>query len=174
MSDPYVGQIIAVGFSFAPVGWALCNGQTLQITPYQLLYSLIGTTYGGDGQTSFNLPDLRSRGAIGMGQGPGLINYIIGGTVGTEQVTLLPSQYGLHSHALTGATDATSAPPVANSVLGTPTGEPIYLTSGATTTLLPASVGLSPGGGLPHENRQPFQAINYIIALYGQFPPRQQ
>ncbi|HEY1935556.1 MAG TPA: tail fiber protein [Acetobacteraceae bacterium] len=173
MSDPFTGQIIAVAFKFAPAGWAFCDGSTMQISQYNALFNLIGTTYGGDGQATFNLPDLRGRGAVSAGQGPGLSNYLLGQRAGTEQVTLTSGQIGAHAHDLTGAANATSSAPVANSVLGTAATD-IYAASGGTTALAPASVGPSPGGGsTPHENRQPYQTINYIIALNGIYPPRQ-
>lgn len=170
MSQPFVGQIIAVGFNFAPSGWALCNGASLPISQYDVLYNLIGTTYGGNGTTDFNLPDLRGRGAVGMGQGTGLSNYTLGQMSGSEAVTLTASQIGPHTHALSGAASASNSSPTTGTVLGTPT-ESIYATSGSTTPLSSAAVGAAPGGNQPHENRQPFQTINYIIALYGLYPP---
>jgi microcystin-dependent protein len=171
MSEPFVGQIIAVGFNFEPIGWAFCDGRSVDISAHQALYSLIGTTYGGDGQTKFNLPDLRGRGAINFGQGRGLSNYDLGQPTGTENVALLSSHWGAHTHALTGAPTATSSVPAANSALGTSTTN-IYATSGAVTTLSPATVTPTPVAPTPHENRQPFQTISYIIALEGIFPQR--
>jgi microcystin-dependent protein len=170
MSQPFVGQIIAVGFNFAPVGWALCNGATLSISEYDVLYNLIGTTYGGNGTTTFNLPNLCGRGAVGMGQGSGLSNYVLGQSGGSENVTLTSAQIGPHTHALMGATSVGASTPTTTAVLGTPAAENIYGTSGATTMLAGSSIGPAPGGGQPHENRQPFQTVNYIIALYGIYP----
>jgi len=169
MSEPFVGQIIAVGFNFAPPSWAPCDGRALQINQYQALYNLIGTTYGGDGITTFNLPDLRGRGAVGVGQGPGLSNYVLGQVSGAEAVTLVANQWGAHGHHLTGAATANLSVPATNSVLGTSSAN-IYAPSGNVTTLLPATVGPAPGGAQPHENRQPYQTINYIIALEGIYP----
>lgn len=170
MSEPFVGQIIAVGFNFAPVDWALCDGRSLSISEYDALYSLIGTTYGGNGTTTFNLPDLRGRAALGVGQGPGLTSYVLGETVGTEQVTLTNGEIGAHTHRLMAAASATDATPGSNTVLGQPTQSNIYLTSGATTPLSTHAIGAAPGNALPHENRQPYQTINYIISLFGVYP----
>jgi microcystin-dependent protein len=171
MSEPFVGQIIAVGFDFAPVGWALCNGATMPISGNETLYQLIGTTYGGNGTSTFNLPDLRGRGVIGVGQGTGLSNYILGQPSGVEQVTLTTGQIGVHTHAVMGAAGTpTAAKPVSGVALGTPATEAIYATSGATTALAPATVGPAIGSAQPHENRQPYLTVNYIIALFGLFP----
>lgn len=173
MSQPFVGQIIAVGFNYAPLGWALCNGQSLPISEYQVLYALIGTTYGGDGQTTFNVPDLRGRAAVGVGQAPGLSPYALGQVSGTESVTLTANQIAPHTHTLRAAATQTGSTPTAVEVLGTPSTEPIYGTAGPATSLHPASVGMATGGNLPHDNLQPYQTINYIIALEGIYPPQQ-
>src|SRR5271166_2207468 len=111
MSEPFVGQVIAVGFNFAPVGWALCQGQLLPISEYAALYQLLGTTYGGDGQNTFGLPDLRGRAALGMGQGSGLQSYNIGQLGGSESVTVTAGQFAAHTHALQGAAAATTPAP---------------------------------------------------------------
>ena len=169
MSEPFVGQIIAVGFNFAPPGWAFCDGQSVDISSYAALFNLIGTTYGGDGQTTFKLPDLRGRGAAGFGQAPGLSDYALGQQFGTENITLLSSQWAAHAHSLTGSATATTSVPAADSLLGTSTTN-IYATSGAVTGLAGSAVTPTPNPATPHENRQPFQTINYIIALYGIFP----
>ncbi|HTW71896.1 MAG TPA: tail fiber protein [Acetobacteraceae bacterium] len=171
MSQPFIGQIIAVGFNFAPVNWHLCDGSSLPISQYTALYQLIGTTYGGDGVNNFNLPDLRGRFAINMGQGAGLSPYVLGQPGGEEQHTLTTTEMGGHTHSLVAANNVTVAVPAAGLALGTPASEPIYGTSGATTTLAPRSIGQA-GGSQPHENRQPYLAINYIIALYGIYPPQ--
>lgn len=170
MSEPFVGQIIPVAFNFAPIGWVLCDGRTLPINEYSALYQLIGTTYGGDGQTSFAVPDLRSRCAIGMGQGAGLQPYLQGQASGTESVTLNSSQIAAHTHTLSAAATVTDSTPTTAMVLGTPADEDIYATSGTTTTLSRGSVSSAVGNGLPHENRQPYQAVNYIMAFSGIFP----
>ena len=173
MSQPFVGQIIAVGFNFAPAGWALCQGQLLPISGNDALFSLIGTTFGGDGQQSFGLPDLRGRAALGMGQGPGLGQYVLGQPGGAESVTLISAQIGSHTHGLSAAATATTSTPASSVVLGTPDATtPIYATGGTGATLTAGAVSTTPGGGQPHENRQPSQTINYIISLFGVFPPR--
>jgi microcystin-dependent protein len=171
MSEPFVGQVIAVGFNFAPVGWALCAGQLLPIAQYTALYQLLGTTYGGDGQTTFALPDLRGRAALGMGQGPGLRPYVQGQIAGFESVTLTAGQFASHTHALQAAATATSAAPGAGVVLGTPeAATPIYAAAGTSATLAASAVSLAQGSGGAHENRQPSLTINYIISLFGIFP----
>jgi microcystin-dependent protein len=173
MSQPFVGQIIAVGFNFAPAGWALCQGQLLPISGNDALFSLIGTTFGGDGQQSFGLPDLRGRAALGMGQGPGLGQYVLGQPGGAESITLISGQIGSHTHGLSAAATATTSTASSSVVLGTPdTTTPIYATGGTGATLTAGAVSTTPGGGQPHENRQPSQTINYIISLFGVFPPR--
>ena len=171
MSQPFVGQIIAVGFNFAPAGWALCQGQLLPIDQNQALFSLLGTTFGGNGTTTFGLPDLRGRAVLGMGQGPGLGSYVLGQAGGVESVTVTGAQIGSHAHGLSAAATATTPTPSSSVVLGTPAAAtPIYATSGTGATLAAGAVSTTPGGGLPHENRQPSLTINYIISLFGVFP----
>ncbi len=171
MSQPFVGQIVAVGFNFAPSGWHLCDGSVMAISENTTLYTLIGTTYGGDGVTTFNLPDLRGRGVVGTGQGVGLSNYVPGQVVGSEQVTLTSGQIAAHTHPLNAAATVTIDQPANTVVLGKPSTQFIYATGGGTTSLSPKTVGSSPGSGAqPHENRQPYLTINYIIALYGIYP----
>lgn len=172
MSEPFVGQIIAVGFNFAPLGWAFCAGQLLDISQYQALYTVIGTTYGGNGQTNFALPDLRGRVAINQGQGLGLSNYLIGQAAGTETVTLNTTQLPTHTHVVMGTSGAaTSATPTTSSLLGsTATGSNVYEPPTNMVALAPSSIGQSPWLSQPHENQQPFQVVNYIIALEGIYP----
>jgi len=169
MSQPFIGQVIAVGFNFAPVDWHLCDGSALAISQYPALYQLIGTTYGGDGINTFNLPDLRGRFAIHQGQGNGLSNYVIGQVGGQEQHTLTGQEMGGHTHALVAAPSVTQASPANGLALGQPASEPIFATSGPTTPLASRSIGPA-GSSLAHENRQPYLAINYIIALFGVYP----
>lgn len=170
MAEPYIGQIIAVGFNFAPQGWAICDGSLQPISQNEALFNLIGTTYGGDGQTTFALPDLRGRTAVGIGQGPGLSAYNLGQNGGVEGVSLFGGQVGAHTHALAGAAAATTQNPGSSVVLGaTDAANPIYATAGTTAALAPSAVS-SAGGGSPHENRQPSLAITYIISLYGIYP----
>lgn len=173
MSEPFLGQLVPVGFNFAPVGWHLCDGTVLQITENTALFVLLGTTYGGDGQTTFALPDLRSRVIVGVGQGAGLQAYQPGQQGGEQEVGLAPSQFPTHSHALQGAGSATTSTPGPGVLFGTTaTTEPIYATAGSTTVLSPNTVSPALGQGQPHDNRQPFTTINYIIALEGIFPSR--
>jgi len=169
--DPFVGEIAMVGFNFVPVGWAFCNGQILPISQYTALFSLLGTTYGGDGITNFGLPNLQGRVPIHFGQGPGLSPYIIGQFGGVEAVSLLTTQVPAHTHALNGST--------ANGTTDTPTGAlpaknasgvPSYGTS-ANAAMSAAAIGTT-GGGQPHSNVQPYLAVNFIIALNGIFPSR--
>ena len=171
MSQPFVGQIIAVGFNYAPAGWALCQGQLLPISENEALFTLIGTTFGGNGTTDFALPDLRGRAAVGVGQGPGLAQYVIGQAAGAESTTLTSATVGPHTHGLSGAATATTSTPSSSVVVGTPAAAtPIYATGGTGATLAPGAVSATTGGGLPHENRQPSLTINYIISLFGIFP----
>lgn len=171
MSEPFVGQIIAVGFDFAPVGWHACDGSMLQISQYAALYSLLGTTFGGDGQTTFGLPDLRGRSVLGAGSGSGLQPYLQGQLGGVESVALNSSQYAGHTHALMTAATATTPTPGSTVVLGTPAaGTQIYASSGTAGGLAGSTVTTSPGTGGPHENRQPSLTLNYIISLEGLYP----
>ena len=177
MSQPYIGQIIAVGFNFAPVGWLLCDGSLQSIAQYEVLYNLIGTTYGGNGQTNFGLPDLRGRTALGMGQGPGLSAYVLGQKAGSESVTLTAAQNAFHNHSVAGHSAVGNAPNPGGSVVlaqvaGNPSTSTVYSTAApSATTLVSASISLA-GSSQPHENRQPLQAINYIIAWAGLYPPQ--
>jgi len=169
MSQPFLGTMRLVGFNFAPVGWALCQGQALPISENAALFSLIGTTFGGDGVTTFALPDLRGRVAVGQGQGPGLANYVQGQSGGAESVGLTTGQAPAHSHTMMAAADVTAPNPGPTLVLGTPPAAVRIYGSGPPTGLAPASIGPF-GAGNAHENRQPYLALNYIIALTGVFP----
>jgi len=169
--EPFLGCISIFGFNFAPRGWAQCNGQILPINQNQSLFSLLGTTYGGDGRTTFALPDMRSRAPMHAGNGAGLTSRSLGQELGAESVTLTEAQIPPHSHTANASdSDATSATPLAN--LAAPTvaafnvyGEPANLTPGA-----PDQLGQS--GGQSHDNIQPCLALNFCIALTGIFPPR--
>jgi microcystin-dependent protein len=172
MTQPFVGQVISVGFTFAPVGWQLCDGSLLPISNYQALYTLIGTTYGGDGVNTFAVPDLRGRVPLGMGQGTGLPPYVQGQRAGSESVTLVANQVGSHTHPLMASTKAGSAfNPANNLALGQSpvTQVPVYGPAPSNTSLAPAAIGNSIGG-VPHENRQPLVALTYIISLFGVYP----
>jgi len=178
--EEYIGIIKLFAGNFAPQGWALCNGQILSIAQNTALFSILGTTYGGNGQTTFALPDLRSRVPIGTGQGPGLSGYQWGQVSGNETTTMTISNMPMHNHIMTGNvripvndSNADADGPV-GAYLGTPS-ESIYSAStngfaaNADTSSLATGVN---GGNLPFSNIQPVLAMNYIICLQGYFPPR--
>jgi microcystin-dependent protein len=170
MSSPYVGEIRMFGGSFAPVGWAMCQGQIMPISQNDTLFNLIGTTYGGDGQETFGLPNLAGRVPVHQGQGPGISqNYIIGEQGGVESVTLTTQQIPNHSHALVASQDPASAITGANGLLATPPQLSAYFTSAPDASLNAATVQ-PVGGSQPHENMQPFLVITFIISLYGIYP----
>jgi microcystin-dependent protein len=184
MAEPFVGQIITVGFTWAPEGWFPCDGRSLPIAQYDALYTLLGTTYGGDGVTTFNLPKMNGRVPLHAGQGQGLSLYIQGQALGTESVALTANNTPPHTHSLNFSKNAgtvtnpksTATPPVplavGVNVLSQLTGG-FYAkpAAGANTPFRPESVTISPGGQ-PHENRQQFTVLNYIIAWAGIFPPQ--
>jgi microcystin-dependent protein len=168
MGNPYIGELRIFAGNFAPRDWAFCDGRTLSISQYDTLFALLGTTYGGDGVTTFQLPDLRGRIPLHTGTDPSGITYVLGQRAGTESVTLMQNQLPGHNHIVMGA--SAGGPP-----------DPTGRTYGSGQQLFSAaapSVAMSPnmiqpaGGSTPHENRMPYQCINYIIALYGIFPSR--
>jgi len=174
--DPFVAEIRMFAGNFAPSGWAFCNGQILSISQNTALFALLGTTYGGNGQSNFALPDLQAQSPIGPGQGPGLSNYFLGEQSGVENVTLLTTEIPLHTHGAPQATSAggTSTSPLGNTWAasgGGRTPPPLYATGTPNTPMNPAAIGVA-GGGQPHQNRQPYLAVSFIIALRGVFPPR--
>jgi microcystin-dependent protein len=172
MSDPFVAEIRIVGFNFAPTGWAFCDGQLLPISQNTALFSLLGTTYGGDGKSTFALPDLQGSAPMQPGQGPGLSLHDLGETGGSETVTLLESEIPAHSHSVSISTQPAVARQPGAQLTAVATGVGLYgPNSGATTPLAPqaASVG---GGSFPHNNLQPYLTLNFIIAMQGIFPPR--
>lgn len=182
MSEPILGEIRMVGFNWAPVGWALCDGQLLPIAQNNALFSLLGTTYGGDGKTTFGLPDLRGRVAIHQGKGPGLSNRIIAQKGGAESVALNSSTMPTHGHTAVGKIQATTddaedTNPGGNVLATLPRGDssiygaPKNLTDMASTSVS-VTVNDNTGGGQPHENMQPFQVVNFIIATNGSYPQR--
>lgn len=169
MTDPFVGEIRALGFNFAPRGWAKCEGQLLPISQNTALFSLLGTMYGGNGQTTFGLPDLRGRVAMHSGQGPGLSDRVQGEASGSEAVTLITAQLPAHSHAIasTAGDQTTDRPgPSAGFAKGG-----AYATA-ADATLETAMGTTAVGGSQPHPNLQPYLVLNYCIALQGIFPSR--
>jgi microcystin-dependent protein len=179
MSGPYVGEIRMFAGNFAPVGWMFCQGQSLPISENETLFQLIGTTYGGDGETTFNLPDLQSRIPIHMGTGPDGITHQLAENGGVEQVTLTLNQIPSHNHVVVAdsALAASSAP--GGNYLATvqfpTTPNPVPATyaafaAGANQRTLAASALQVSGGSQPHENMVPFLCINFIISLFGTFP----
>jgi len=180
MSQPYIGQILMVGFNFPPAGWALCNGQLMPISENEALFQLLGTTYGGDGEETFALPNLQSRVPIHMGQGPGVTqNYVIGEMAGVENVTLTTQQIPNHNHnamVLSGNTSANQSTPAATTILSDEAqsqanGPLVYVANSGTNqvTLAPQTIQIA-GGSQPHENLQQYLTLNYVISLFGVFP----
>lgn len=168
MSDPYVGEIRLFAGNFAPQGWAFCDGQTLAIAENDVLFNLIGTTYGGDGQETFQLPDLRGRVPVHQGSGPNGQNHVIGQRGGTETVTLSPQQLPLHNHALRASTvPATVASP--GGALLAATSVNSYGPGPASAAMAASAIGVS-GGGQPHSNMAPTITVSYIISLFGIYP----
>jgi microcystin-dependent protein len=179
MAESFLGEIRMVGWNFAANGWALCNGQLMSINQNTALFSLLGTTYGGDGVSTFALPNLQGRVPIHQGTGPGLSPYTIGEIAGSENITLLTNQMPQHNHlvavsnqpgAVADPTNATLAQ--GNSGSGrTPVPVSDYVASTVTGSLAPTTISIA-GGNQPHSNIQPFLCINFIIALVGIFPSR--
>jgi len=167
MSQPFVGEIRMVGFNFAPVGWMFCNGQILPISEYETLYQLIGTTYGGDGQSTFGLPNLQSRIPFHQGSGAGN-TLVIGQLSGTETVTLTTNQIPVHTHSLAASSAGGTKPSPAGGVWAASTLEQ-FSTEANAHTMDPSTIAAT-GGGQPHDNLPPFLVINFIISLFGVFP----
>jgi len=168
--DPFLGEIRIFGGNFAPNGWAFCDGSVLSIAQNTALFSLLGTTYGGNGTTTFALPDLRGRVAVGMGQGPGLSSYLEGQTGGAEHATLTAQQMPAHSHTVA-ATETPSTNDPKGAVPAKPTDAKIYGAAPGGAAMNSGMIGLS-GGGQPISLLQPYLAVNYIIALQGIYPSR--
>ena len=172
MADPFIAEIRIFPFNFAPKGWALCDGQLMPISQNTALFSLLGTTYGGDGKSTFALPDLRGSAPMHPGQGPGLSLYDLGQSGGSDSVTLLQSEMAGHSHQMRGAAQdpalAKAINPAASWSLSQ--GGGIYQAA-QNTQLAPEAVGPA-GGDQPHNNMQPYLTFNFNIALQGVFPPR--
>ncbi|GJL75049.1 phage tail protein [Nitrosomonas sp.] len=174
-AEPLIGGMCAFAGNFAPRGWALANGQLIPISQNEALFSILGTTYGGDGRTTFALPDTRGRSVIGAGNGPGLSDYKLGQQGGDETVTLTQEQLPVITptvsvHAQSGA--GNSADP-ANTVWGALSRQNIYSSAAPNVTMSPSAVTINAfGEGQGHENRPPYVAINWLIALEGRYPPR--
>lgn len=180
MTDQFVAEIRPVAFNFAPPGWAFCNGQLLPISQNTALFSLLGTFYGGDGKSTFGLPDLQGTMPLGAGEGPGLSYRELGETAGSSTVTLLTSEIPSHSHQLR----AHNAPGNTSAAAGALWAQPRYgrvdeksfaskpLAPGVSTAQMGAQMIGATGGGQPHNNMPPHLTLNFIIALQGIFPPR--
>ena len=175
MSEPFLGEIQIFGFNFAPVGWALCQGQILPISQYTALFSLLGTQFGGDGQSTFALPNLQGNVPVHSGQGPGLSQYFVGETGGSSTVTVLSNEMPGHTHTLPATSAATRiSTPASNSVLGSVTrGAPdVYISGSAPGTDMATVSVVSSGSGAAHNNMMPYVVMNYCIAMQGVFPSR--
>jgi len=172
MSEAYVGEIRMFAGNFPPRGWALCQGQIMSIQQNTALFSLLGTTYGGDGKSTFALPNLVGRAPMHFGQGPGLSQHNLGGAGGSSNVTLLVNQIPAHTHVPAGAPAPNADTPAGGSWASTPVrgGTKVY---GGTpdTTMSPQALNVT-GGSQPHNNMQPYLGVNFIICLQGVFPPR--
>jgi len=178
MSEPFLGEIKIFPYNFAPPGWAFCSGQVLSIAQNTALFSLLGTTYGGNGQTTFALPDLGGRRAYHPGQGPGLSPVAQGEMTGTETVSLVTGEMPAHTHPVVAVRGGPSSGPTtspagatwSNEVKGSPQNTP-YTDGQPNTTMSPASMGIAGGGGA-HENRPPYLVLSFCIALQGVYPSR--
>lgn len=171
MSEPYIGEIRIFAGNFAPRGWAFCNGQLVSIAQNNALFALLGTVYGGDGVSTFGLPNLQGRSPVHFGQGPGLSPYTLGQTGGVEEVTLTTNQIPTHNHLLAGGTTGTQASP-AGGLHGTTPARDYRYSSQVAGATLNAAVVQSTGSNLPHENLAPYLAMSFIIATEGVFPSR--
>ena len=175
MSAPFVAEIRIVGFNFAPRGWATCDGQIIPISQNTALFSLLGTTYGGNGRSNFALPNLQGSVPMHPGQGPGLSQYDLGETGGEENVTLLSSQIPAHKHTLSGEDGNVGSQMPSGQLLGQPFVNPrfanLYSNAAGNAAASPAAVSTA-GNNQPHNNMQPYLTMLFIIAMQGIFPPR--
>ena len=175
MADPFVAEIRVFGFNFAPTGWAQCNGQLLPISQNTALFSLLGTFYGGDGKSTFGLPDLQGSAAVAQGQGQGLTEYFLGETGGTQTVTLLDSEMPVHTHQMQArATAGDLQQPGPDRALTRSGNGTIYSANTSNGLVMTAPQAIAPSGGsVPHNNLPPLLTMNFCIAMQGVFPPRQ-
>lgn len=172
MSEPYVGEIRMFAGNFAPRGWAFCDGQLLAVSQNDALFSLFGTTYGGDGRTTFGLPDMRGRVPIHAGTGPGLSTRRLGEKAGYEKVTLTVNQLPSHSHTFNAvSTPATDTSPGTNETLAQSVGYDAYVPNQSPAPMSTANV-TSIGGSRSHENEMPYLCVHFIVALFGIYPSR--
>ena len=174
MADPFVAEIRILPFNFPPKGWAFCNGQILPLSQNTALFSLLGTTYGGDGKSNFALPNMQGNAPMHPGQGPGLSLHDLGETSGSETVSLLESEMPFHSHAMRASSDGADNFVAVANMLAKPVGRGNSLYSTSTTPLAAMSDNaIAPAGGnQPHNNMMPYLTLNFCIALQGVFPPR--
>jgi microcystin-dependent protein len=173
MSDQFLAEIRIFPFNFPPTGWAFCNGQIMPLSQNTALFALLGTTYGGDGKSNFALPDMQGNAPMQPGQGQGLSLRDLGEMSGVESSTLLESEIPAHTHSVRVSTeDGESFIPASNRILGRSVGGFAYQTSGAGAQLMAAQALPPAGGGLPHNNMQPYLTLNFCIALQGIFPQR--
>lgn len=174
MADPFVAEIRIFPFNFAPKGWAWCDGQILPLSQNTALFSLLGTTYGGDGKSNFALPDLQGRTSMHPGQGPGLSLFDLGQTGGSETVTLLESEMPVHTHTMRANSGDGISPTPSNNVSSAPGADRDlfwYKVGAPNAVMNPGASGIT-GGSVPHNNMQPYLTFYYCIALQGVFPPR--
>lgn len=164
MAQPYVGEIRMFAGNFAPAGWMFCEGQPLPISEYETLFNLIGTTYGGDGESTFALPDLRGRVPVHQGNG-----FVLAETGGVEEVTLTVNQIPAHSHPLVASANVSQDTSPANKVVGQTGSALLYIQDTPDSNFSPQAVS-SVGGSQPHTNFQPYLCVNFIISLFGIFP----
>jgi microcystin-dependent protein len=173
MANPFVAEIRIFPFNFAPKGWAFCDGQLLAISQNTALFSLLGTTYGGDGKSTFALPDMQGNAPMHPGQGPGLSLHDLGETGGTDTVTLLESEMPSHNHSQMGnATTATKSLPTGNSFARGASMTPYLAPAGAPLVSMSQNAIAPAGGDQPHNNMMPYLTLNFCIALQGVYPPR--
>jgi microcystin-dependent protein len=170
MANSYIGEIRMFAGNFAPSGWAFCSGQAIAIDQNTALFTLLGTTYGGDGVTYFRLPDLRSRVPIHQGQGPGPSSYVLGESVGQEQVALTPGQLPAHFHEFVSTAAPTGDTPAGNVLGGSASGPSMYASGTINNVTLNSSASLPAGGNQPHANLMSYLCTSFIISLYGIFP----
>lgn len=171
MSEPFVGEIRMFAGNFAPRSWAFCDGQLVAVSQNDALFALLGTIYGGDGRTTFGLPDMRGRLPIHAGTGPGLSQRRLGAKLGTERETLTVNELPAHTHPMKVSTDVSNVPTPRHNVTARPTSVDLYIADNPNTSLAPNAISAT-GGSQSHDNMMPFLAVHFIIALFGIFPSR--
>ena len=170
MGQPFVGEIRMFGGNFAPAGWAFCNGATMPISENDVLFTLIGTTYGGDGEETFQLPDLQGRASLHSGTGSSGTTYTIGEKAGVESVTLSTQQMPIHTHPMTASLNPGTAANAAGNIICSSPSLNLYIEGEGPDAVMNSGVVGPVGGSQPHENMQPYLCISFIISLFGVFP----